>query len=357
MTLLLSGTDGLSDVDGSAATPAIRGTDANTGIFFPAADTIAFSEGGAEIARFDSSGRLLIGGTASPLSSNIRAVLQSPIADGSGGIQLAYNNAGGGGGAIFSNAGSGLTFFGYTGVVGSESYTERMRIDSSGNVGIGTASPAARLQVNVSIGAHRLGTNGSDVNYNVRANAGSNASITFTEDGISDRWTVGCVNGQNYLAFRAGSSNMTNGTEQMRIDSSGRLTTPNQPAFSGQKVNTFVTGGTQTKITLDSIAFNTGSNYSTGTGRFTAPVAGKYVVMMNMRKVGSPEPNGYFGCNTKKNGSDAAIFTYNDASGYGDDSTWAHMVVDCAVNDYFEFYAYPQDSCNITLEVFVYLLG
>ena len=51
MTLILSGTDGLSDVDGSAATPAIRGTDANTGIFFPAADTIAFSEGGVESMR------------------------------------------------------------------------------------------------------------------------------------------------------------------------------------------------------------------------------------------------------------------------------------------------------------------
>jgi hypothetical protein len=67
MTLILSGTDGLSDVDGSAATPAIRGTDTNTGIFFPAADTIAFAEGGAEIARFNSSGNLGIG-TTSPSS-------------------------------------------------------------------------------------------------------------------------------------------------------------------------------------------------------------------------------------------------------------------------------------------------
>jgi hypothetical protein len=67
MTLLLSGTDGLSDVDGSAATPAIRGTDANTGIFFPAADTIAFAEGGAEVMRLDSSGNLGVG-TASPTS-------------------------------------------------------------------------------------------------------------------------------------------------------------------------------------------------------------------------------------------------------------------------------------------------
>ena len=61
MTLILSGTDGLSDVDGSAATPAIRGTDTNTGIFFPAADTIAFSEGGVESMRLDSSGNLGIG--------------------------------------------------------------------------------------------------------------------------------------------------------------------------------------------------------------------------------------------------------------------------------------------------------
>ena len=65
MSLILSGTDGLSDVDGSAATPAIRGTDANTGIFFPAADTIAFSEGGVESMRIDSSGNVGIG-TASP---------------------------------------------------------------------------------------------------------------------------------------------------------------------------------------------------------------------------------------------------------------------------------------------------
>ena len=65
MTLILSGTDGLSDVDGSAATPAIRGTDANTGIFFPSADTIAFAEGGTEPARFNSSGTLQTLGTIS----------------------------------------------------------------------------------------------------------------------------------------------------------------------------------------------------------------------------------------------------------------------------------------------------
>ena len=62
MTLLLSGTDGLSDVDGTAATPAIRGTDANTGMFFPAADTIAFSEGGVEALRLNANANLILQG-------------------------------------------------------------------------------------------------------------------------------------------------------------------------------------------------------------------------------------------------------------------------------------------------------
>jgi len=55
---------------GSTAAPSISPTgDSNTGIFFPSADTIAFGEGGAEAARIDSSGRLLVG-TSSPLTGS-----------------------------------------------------------------------------------------------------------------------------------------------------------------------------------------------------------------------------------------------------------------------------------------------
>jgi hypothetical protein len=55
---------------GSASAPAITTSgDTNTGIFFPAADTIAFAEGGVEIGRFDSSGNLLVG-TTTVIGSN-----------------------------------------------------------------------------------------------------------------------------------------------------------------------------------------------------------------------------------------------------------------------------------------------
>jgi hypothetical protein len=59
MSLVLSGTNGLSDVDGSAATPAIRGSDANTGIYFPGADRIGFAEGGVQVGEFDASSNFL----------------------------------------------------------------------------------------------------------------------------------------------------------------------------------------------------------------------------------------------------------------------------------------------------------
>ena len=58
MTVTINGTTGIAGVDGSAGTPAVQGADTNTGMFFPAADTIAFAEGGVEVMRLDSSANL-----------------------------------------------------------------------------------------------------------------------------------------------------------------------------------------------------------------------------------------------------------------------------------------------------------
>jgi hypothetical protein len=61
MSLILSGTDGLSDVDGSAATPAIRGTDANTGMYFPAANQVALASNGTLALLVDGSQNITLG--------------------------------------------------------------------------------------------------------------------------------------------------------------------------------------------------------------------------------------------------------------------------------------------------------
>ena len=56
MPIAINGTTGISGVDGSVSAPAVTGTDSNTGITFPAADTIKFATGGVERMSITNSG-------------------------------------------------------------------------------------------------------------------------------------------------------------------------------------------------------------------------------------------------------------------------------------------------------------
>ena len=84
MSLILSGSNGLSDVDGSAATPAIRGTDANTGLYFPSSDVAAVAANGALVAQFDANG-------VSDAKGELRTV---PVNSQTGAYNVAASDAG-----------------------------------------------------------------------------------------------------------------------------------------------------------------------------------------------------------------------------------------------------------------------
>jgi hypothetical protein len=205
MTLILSGTNGVSDIDGSAETPAIRGTDANTGIFFPAADTIAFAEGGAEIARFDSSGNLGIG-TTSPSTYSILTAYESSASgfagvtainsagsSGFGGIQMGSDGtyvkaaialkretANGAGSIVFYNDSN-------SDAANWASTDEKMRIDINGYVLVGcTALPSS------SVAGASLSPSVTSVNphfFSAGSATGSVAQISF----INGNGTVGQI--------------------------------------------------------------------------------------------------------------------------------------------------------------------
>jgi hypothetical protein len=68
---------------GTVADPAITTTgDTNTGIFFPAADTIAFTEGGVEAMRIDSSGVITSGlGGMQVISGTAQATTSGTVKD------------------------------------------------------------------------------------------------------------------------------------------------------------------------------------------------------------------------------------------------------------------------------------
>ena len=142
-------------VAGTEALPAITTTgDTNTGMWFPAADTIAFSEGGAEAMRIDSDGDVGIG-TSSPSdkltvisagtqvgSTNFRNIARIGLATNDASVLLGYDVSAGS--AILASTNNYPIAF-WTSIAGT--YAEKMRIDSSGNVGIGTSSPSYKLDV------------------------------------------------------------------------------------------------------------------------------------------------------------------------------------------------------------------
>ena len=138
MSLILSGTNGLSDVDGTAATPAIRGTDANTGIFFPAADQLAASVNGIEGLRLTSTGLGI--GTSSP-----SVPFEVQTASGSSyTVNLVGRSSDNASTVNFWNSGKSARNFIYsdptTGMQFGTSGSERARIDSSGNLLVGKTS-------------------------------------------------------------------------------------------------------------------------------------------------------------------------------------------------------------------------
>jgi len=154
MSVIISGDNGISDVDGSAGTPAIRGTDANTGIFF-GSDIIGFSEGGTECARFNADAQFVAAaGTAS-----------LPVLTTTGDLNT----------GIFFPAADTIAF--------AEGGAEAMRINSSGNVGIGTSS------VSTDYFSDRI----------LQLTGPNSAAIKFERTSATVRkWEVGLTTGGNF---------------------------------------------------------------------------------------------------------------------------------------------------------------
>ena len=158
IALTPKGTGGVVFPAGAVGTPAITTTgDTNTGIFFPAADTIAFAEGGAEAMRIDSSGRVGIGTTSPTGFLNV---------DGTGGDALPATSG--------STQSAGLiTRLQQGGAIGSV-------MDIGGNGGTGSwiqVTEASNLATNYNL---LLNPNGGNLLVGKTALGTSNTGFEFT---------------------------------------------------------------------------------------------------------------------------------------------------------------------------------
>jgi hypothetical protein len=194
----------LSLAAGTALLPSLAFTgDPNTGMWSPAADTIAASVGGVEGWRLNSSG-LGVGGVpvnrldvVGDQNSSLTSRVVNINAGGSAGSRLRLENASSPWDISNSRANSSALTFENTG-------TERMRLDTSGNLGIGTSSPTQRLHL---------------VGGNYRQNDATNSFGFEMQNGTGTSRLV-TISGGSAFAIQTGN----NGVDYLNLDGNGSVT-------------------------------------------------------------------------------------------------------------------------------------
>jgi hypothetical protein len=224
-------------VAGTAAAPAITTAgDTDTGIFFPAANTLAFSTNGTEDARFDANGNFGLGVTPSAwgTGSSVRALQfnsGSLWSFSNTAMYLGHNFFFNGTNRLYSNTGPAAEYQLFNGthawnIAGSGSagavvtFNQAMTLDASGNLGVGTTSPSYRLDIsaassNNAVTAVRAGSGYASV---VAIAGNGTAPLSSSFDLIQDGTNA-------YIYQRANAPIIfgTNNTERARITAAGVL--------------------------------------------------------------------------------------------------------------------------------------
>ena len=255
------------DINGNAL---ILDADADTKIDAATDDEIHFTVAGSEtvymgVTSYNASDRIVLTNTGGNASATIVGSTSGEssifMADGTSG-DASYR-----GYVQYQHTNDNMNF----GTAGSEA----MRIDSSGNVGIGTSSP----------------TSYANSQKTLVIEDSTSPAIAWSDTGQTRDWFAIAQGSGLYFNYGdgGGSGGASNVSSVMVLDNTGHVTQPLQPAFNVFANATQSNISTSyTTVQMNDEIFDTNADFDTSTYTFTAPVTGKYLLQAQVGITGLP---------------------------------------------------------------------
>ena len=248
----------LSDADGDTKVMVEESSDE---------DKIRFDTGGTERMIIDSNGKVGIG-TSSPSAefhvkkndAGFEVDIDTQVTDGV--RLLAYDRDTSTDRPMQYRASQQIFYIGSS---------EKMRIDASGNLGIGTSSP----------------TSYANSQKTLVIEDSTSPAIAWSDTGQTRDWFAVAQGSGLYFNYGdgGGSGSASNVSSVMVLDNTGHVTKPLQPAVLVNKASeqSNVSANTTVTVAFDSEVFDVNADFDTSNYTFTAPVTGKYQVNLRIR--------------------------------------------------------------------------
>ena len=230
------------------------------------------------------------------------------------------------GGFEYSHGDNSMRFF-------TNGGTERLRIDSSGRLLLGTTTAG-----HTDLDDLTISTSGN-TGVTIRSGTSSLGVVGFADG------TSGNTQYRGVIQYRHSNDSMefnTADAQRMKIDGNGFVTMPGQCSFRATKSGGPYNNGTHTAV-WDQNQHNTGSNYNTSNGRFTAPVTGIYIFHAYSIYTGNSSNDTW---DFQKNGSNfpgSRVHFTNNGVGGAWDSVANTCIVSLSANDYITVRASSQE--------------
>jgi hypothetical protein len=162
-----------------------------------------------------------------------------------------------------------------------------MTLDASGNVGIGLTpsswfANSVVLQLNTGVSLEGRTNDGSSMSLGGNYYLDGSAAYKYLTTNSAQRYTQAAGTHIWYNAGSGAAGNSISWSERMRIDSSGAVTMPSQPAFLATKSakQSNVAVNSQVTVVFETEVFDQNNDFTSS--QFTAPVTGKYQLNLSL---------------------------------------------------------------------------